>query len=240
MGTFTPKRTPEQRRLDIIATCRMRSKGVDWPDIARKLCEGKGYTLTRQAVYKDYMAEVAKRNAEMSEEVGRSVAITIMQLDHLIKECWDGYERSKRDRASRRHPIGKDGNPDRTTGTFEQSLSDGDPAWLGRIESLIQRKVALLGVEPPVKHALVGPNGQLTGAGAVLVLPSNGFELEVAKLKGNDASVIDVGGAEAEADAGDATGAEGAQATVADAPAETDGGDGPSTWAAEGISQHPG
>lgn len=195
------KRARHQREEDMAEIVAMYAKGKTFREIARDLATRRPYTLSSHTVMRDHALAMALYKRQMTKQTEDAFVATVAQYDQLIREAWDGYERSKTPRVITDNPIVRDPNnpdrgiPDRTKGNIRRVTSDGDPTWLARVQAAVEAKSHFLGVAPPIRAEVdVKSNGQQLQAGAIVVLPSNGFEERIAQLFPNEpaAPIIDV------------------------------------------------
>lgn len=144
----------------------------------------------------------------------------LARLEHLIAECWEGWERSKTTRkitTSRtakglRGKTGDDGNDGTQEDTVREEAQAGDPAFLEQIGKNYDRIAKLVGLDVN-KIALTSPDGRTPYDSVALALTDVERAEKVAALLDR---------ARARAVRPLATGSAGEMATL---PGTADGGD---------------
>jgi predicted transcriptional regulator len=102
--------------------------------------------ISRQAVAKALQRVERRALAKLTATVGLIKARQTLQLDHLISEAYEAWEKSKKPAKKRRiKRSGKPGEGPETT--KETTWRDGDPRWIGEIRSLLsaQRDIWRIG-----------------------------------------------------------------------------------------------
>ena len=152
-----------KRRSEV---ARLYLAGVDQVAIAERLA------VDQSTVSRDLAALRKEWSASATADIGDHIAEALARLDALERAAWQAWERSGGKRQTVREKKGGPGTgkdtPVEVTTTTE--VLTGDPRYLERVHSCIERRCRLLGLDKPTgvditskgevcKIYLVGPNG---------------------------------------------------------------------------------
>lgn len=150
------KRTYSQRIADLQVIGDLYCKGKSQHDIATEM------NLSQQQISYDLKEVHARWLKTAVKQFDVWVADELAKVDHLEREAWAAWERSR----GERREITVEGAPAEGGGitprkakrmTYER---DGDPRFLEKVQWCIERRAKLLGLDKPEKHAFTDPTGQ--------------------------------------------------------------------------------
>jgi hypothetical protein len=168
-----PTRTPEQRERDLERTADMYCRGFKHSDIAREI----GVSRT-QIVYdlkeirSNWLTSQVRDFNEAKEE-------ELKKLDALEQEAWDAWRRSQTERTRTVTEKTEGDSSGRIKAQQTKETGYGDPRFLTVVQSCIDKRCKILGVEAPKSVELTGKDGKpLQVESAVRIyLPSNGRDV---------------------------------------------------------------
>lgn len=167
----TNKRSIGQKQADALFIERHHLRGKGVREIAEMLSKERSYTLSHAQVALDLKKLRLAWQKEAVALVGEEKQKALRKLDILESECWEAWDKSKQ--AKTRTTLAKKtkaakggvGESPAAPGAGEsvQSAvsitSPGDPAFVGKILDIHDRRARLLGLDAPVKQELSGPDG---------------------------------------------------------------------------------
>ena len=170
-----PKRTEEEAFRDRADIARLRLEGLTQSKIAAEISSLRDYTISPATVCND-LKEVRSAWMRTSvENYEQTRAIELARLDQEERVAIDGWERSTRPKKKERTRSGtNDGKP------FEEFVQeiedrDGNPAFLQRLESIRQRRCAILGFNAHQRSENINVAIEtLLAAGYIVRLPEDG------------------------------------------------------------------
>lgn len=157
-----PARTKDERERDLDEVARLYLQGMTQAAIAAQLSKdsSRSYTVTQRTISRD-MEVVRKRWLDSSlRNFDAAKAQELAKIDNLEREAWESWHRSigtRRVTSTGRETGGRDGNKDKAQVRTEDML--GDPRYLAQIQSCIDRRCKLLGLDAPAKIAPTNPDG---------------------------------------------------------------------------------
>ena len=140
-----PKRTGDEVLRDRADTARMRLEGLTQTRIAEEISRLRSYSVSQQTIANDLKAV---RDEWLNQSIDNYEQTRLIELSRLDEEeaiAKDAWERSTLPKKKERTRTGtNDGKP------FEEFVQesenrDGNPAFLQRLESIRQRRCAILG-----------------------------------------------------------------------------------------------
>ncbi|MFA9263028.1 MAG: hypothetical protein ACEQSB_06825 [Undibacterium sp.] len=144
-----PKRTNEEILRDRAEIARLHMEGLSQSEIADKIAGIRPYVLSIATVGNDLKAVRSEWLSASIDNYEKTSLIELARLDEEESEAWAAWKRStqpKKRRKERTRTGTNDGKP------FEEFLEetdteerDGNPAFLQRLESIRQRRCAILG-----------------------------------------------------------------------------------------------
>lgn len=159
------KRRKDQRERDLQDVAHLYLKGRTQHEIAERLsADGdRGYSVTQQTVSND-LREIRRRWQESAVcDFGAAMALELAKIDNAEREAWEAWHRSIGQRVIT--TAGRDnGGTGNGRGRAQVRTEDqfGDPRYLAQIQSCIDRRCKLLGLDAPVKVAPTNPDGKAT------------------------------------------------------------------------------
>ena len=170
-----PKRTEEEAFRDRADIARLRLEGLTQSKIAAEISSLRDYTISPATVCND-LKEVRSAWMRTSvENYEQTRAIELARLDQEERVAIAGWERSTRPKKKERTRSGtNDGKP------FEEFVQeiedrDGNPAFLQRLESIRQRRCAILGFNAHQRSENINVAIEtLLSAGYIIRLPEDG------------------------------------------------------------------
>jgi hypothetical protein len=163
----TNKRTPGHKAADMLFIEKQHLRGKGVREIAEMLSKERPYTLSHSQVALDLkkLRELWRKEAIglVSEERQRA----LRKFDILESECWEAWDKSKqaktRTTLTKKSKGAKGDAPAAGPGEDIKSAvsmsSPGDPAFVGKILEIHDRRARLLGLDAPSKHEHGGPDG---------------------------------------------------------------------------------
>ena len=137
-----PKRSADEILRDRAETARLRLEGKTQEQIAEWFAEHRPYVLSRQTIANDLKAVREEWLNTSIENYEKTCLIELARLDEeesMVKEAWDRSIKPKR-----RREYGTNGGKPFEKFMVEENR-DGNPAFLQRLESIRQRRCAILG-----------------------------------------------------------------------------------------------
>ena len=140
-----PKRTADEVLRDRADIARMRLEGLTQTRIAEEISRLRSYSVSQQTIANDLKAV---RDEWLNQSIDNYEQTRLIELSRLDEEenlALEGWERSTLPKKKERTRTGtNDGKP------FEEFVQesenrDGNPAFLQRLESIRQRRCAILG-----------------------------------------------------------------------------------------------
>lgn len=155
-----PKRTPEQRELDLARMVKLLRRGLSKTQIAEQLGVSRG-----QIVY-DWKQVLARLQADRDKDAKATVAAKLEEYREVKAEAWAAWERSKEDKERRTAETvtetsggGEPPGQSRTKAVkqIEGRLPDHD--YLNTVLKCLEAERELEGLDPPKKLRLGGEDG---------------------------------------------------------------------------------
>jgi hypothetical protein len=144
-----PKRTPDEVLRDRAEITRLHMEGKTQNEIITALGEIRDYKLSVQTIARDLKAVRAEWLNTSIENYEKTALIELARLDREESEAWNAWERSKKPIIRRKTGESAKGPIDeRICDEYEDGTiaeRDGNPAFLQRLESIRQRRCAILG-----------------------------------------------------------------------------------------------
>lgn len=144
-----PKRTPDEVLRDRAEITRLNMEGKTQNEIIAALGGIRDYKLSVQTIARDLKAVRLEWLNTSVENYEKTALIELARIDREEAEAWDAWERSKRPIIRRKTGESAKGPIDeRTCDEYEDGTiaeRDGNPAFLQRLESIRQRRCAILG-----------------------------------------------------------------------------------------------
>jgi hypothetical protein len=144
-----PKRTNDEILRDRADIARLYMEGLTQSEIAAEISARRNYSLSQQMITYDLKSVRSEWLNASIDNYEKTSLIELARLDEEEAEAWAAWKRStqpKKRRKERTRTGTNDGKP------FEEFLEetdteerDGNPAFLQRIESIRQRRCAILG-----------------------------------------------------------------------------------------------
>lgn len=149
------KRTPHEIARDRLEISELYLKGETQLSIASILARDpkRGYTLTRQSITYDIQVIQKAWVAESVQNMDAAKARELAKIDHLEREYWKGWERSKHTmKKSRTEQTVNNGTSAGTSEIIERQRRVGDPTFLDGVQKCIERRCKILGLDAPDKY----------------------------------------------------------------------------------------
>ena len=166
------KRTVEQRLADMIWLESRVMRGVRQPDrLAKELAEIRPYAISASQMKQDLAKLRKKWNETLIADIQDAKGAMLRDLDEQKIETWAAWDQSKKGHTKsllrKKHGAGKgDGAKaaEPASGVPVESIAEhrsepGDPAYQRILLEIHDKKVALLGLAPPIKLESSGPDG---------------------------------------------------------------------------------
>ena len=140
-----PKRTPDEISRDRAEIAKMRLEGLTQAKIAERLASLRDYTLSPQTIAVELKIVREEWLGQSIDNYDQTRLIELSRLDEEEMTTKDAWARSLLPKKKERTRTGtNDGKP------FEEFMQesenrDGNPAFLQRLESIRQRRCAILG-----------------------------------------------------------------------------------------------
>ena len=140
-----PKRTPDEILRDRAEIAKMRLEGLTQAKIAERLASLRDYALSPQTIAVELKIVREEWLGQSIDNYDQTRLIELSRLDEEEVIAKDGWTRSLLPKKKERTRTGtNDGKP------FEEFMQesenrDGNPAFLQRLESIRQRRCAILG-----------------------------------------------------------------------------------------------
>lgn len=162
------KRTPAQKVADMLFIERHHLRGKGVREIAEMITKERPYSISHAQVALDLKKLRQMWQKEAVGLVAEERQKALRKFDILESECWEAWDKSKQ--AKTRTTLTKkskgakgDAAPAAGPGEDIKSAvsvtSPGDPAFVGKILDIHDRRARLLGLEAPSKHEHGGPDG---------------------------------------------------------------------------------
>lgn len=140
-----PTRTEDQRERDLEEIARLYLQG--WSQ--RKI--GEQLKISQQQVSYD-LAEIRRRWLESSiRSFDEAKSRELAKIDHLEQQAWEGWNRTIgiKKKTSTKVGVNAKGPVDEETETLEELA--GDPRFLQVVDTCIQRRCKILGIDAEIK-----------------------------------------------------------------------------------------
>ena len=167
-----PKRTPDEILRDRADIAKMRLEGLTQAQISERLGRLRDYTLSPQTIAIELKAVREEWLNQTIDNYEQTRLIELSRLDEEEKIAKDAWTRSTLPKKKERTRTGtNDGKP------FEEFVQetedrDGNPAFLQRLESIRQRRCAILGFNAQQRSENINVAIEtLLAAGYVVRLP---------------------------------------------------------------------
>ena len=170
-----PKRTADEVLRDRADIARMRLEGLTQVQIAEEISRLRSYSVSQQTIANDLKAV---RDEWLNQSIDNYDQTRLIELSRLDEEeliAKDAWERSTLPKKKERTRTGtNDGKP------FEEFMQesenrDGNPAFLQRLESIRQRRCAILGFNAQQRPENINVAIEtLLAAGYIVRLPEDG------------------------------------------------------------------
>jgi hypothetical protein len=148
-----PRRKKAQREKDLtlIAEWYCRGETQEWMAVElARLRKSIGYRVSRQTISRD-LKEIRSRWLESSvRDFDEAKAEELAKIDHLEREAWAEYLRSKEVQKKSVHKTVQ-GDKSLHEAKLEELNRVGDVRFLQVVERCIDRRCKLLGLDAPVK-----------------------------------------------------------------------------------------
>jgi len=174
-STNGPKRTADEVLRDRADIARMRLEGLTQTKIAEEISRLRDYELSERTIRDDLKAV---RDEWLNQSIDNYEQTRLIELSRIDEEeliAKDAWTRSTQPRKKERTRTGtNDGRP------FEEFMQetenrDGNPAFLQRLESIRQRRCAILGFDSWQRSENINVAIEtLLSAGYVIRLPEDG------------------------------------------------------------------
>ena len=173
-----PKRTPDETLRDRADIARMRLDGLTQVQIAEEITRIRSYSVSQQTITADLKA-VRDEWLEISiDNYDKTRQIELTRLDQEEKFAIGAWYRSaKKGKKKERTRTGTaDGKPfEEFMQETEEEESAGNPAFLQRLESIRQRRCAILGFNAQQRSENINVAIEtLLSAGYIVRLPEDG------------------------------------------------------------------
>ncbi len=173
MADKANKRSQAQKEADMELIARERTRGRSLLDIVSMIRADitRPYELSLSQVRADYLKVVAMWRENAQDYVQAGKARIVAELDAVIVEAWDSFEKSKAERTLRRvkRKSGVTGDAGGTEQTVQTEVQNGDPRFLEVITNCVDKKAKVLGVIAPTKVTMTDPSGRPLTAAPALV-----------------------------------------------------------------------
>ena len=166
------KRTPDEVLRDRADIARLRFEGLTQTQIAEEISRLRSYSVSQQTIANDLKAV---RDEWLNQSIDNYEQTRLIELSRIDEEeliAKDAWARSTRPKKKERTRTGtNDGKP------FEEFVQetearDGNPAFLQRLESIRQRRCAILGFNAQQRSENINVAIEtLLAAGYVVRLP---------------------------------------------------------------------
>ena len=170
-----PKRTPDEISRDRAEIAKMRLEGLTQAKIAERLATLRDYALSPQTIAIELKAVRDEWLNQTIDNYEQTRLIELSRLDEEESIAKDAWARSTQPRKKERTRTGtNDGKP------FEEFMQetetrDGNPAFLQRLESIRQRRCAILGFNAQQRSENINVAIEtLLAAGYIVRLPDDG------------------------------------------------------------------
>ena len=170
-----PKRTPDEISRDRAEVAKMRLEGLTQAKIAERLASLRDYTLSPQTIAVELKIVREEWMNQSIDNYDQTRLIELSRLDEEEVNAKDAWARSLLPKKKERTRTGtNDGKP------FEEFMQesenrDGNPAFLQRLESIRQRRCAILGFNAQQRSENINVAIEtLKAAGYIVRLPEDG------------------------------------------------------------------
>ena len=170
-----PKRTPDEIARDRAEIAKMRLEGLTQAKIAERLASLRDYTLSPQTIAVELKIVREEWLGQSIDNYDQTRLIELSRLDEEEMTTKDAWARSLLPKKKERTRTGtNDGKP------FEEFMQesenrDGNPAFLQRLESIRQRRCAILGFNAQQRSENINVAIEtLIAAGYTVRLPDDG------------------------------------------------------------------
>lgn len=200
------KRTRNQRLQDRAEVGRLSLEGWTNQEIADRITSSRSYSISRQQVEYDMRLNRREWLKTIIESRDDMVARELARIRLVERNAMNGWMRSLDDTVTKRVGAGRRPSGSNTPGSGQSSASSGqssaagpvnvtqtittnagNPTFLGVILQCVDRRCKILGLDAPVESKIEGVPAPIqimsNEKGTVVVLPANGFEEAVARLK---------------------------------------------------------
>lgn len=142
-----PKRSPDQRESDLVEVARLYLQGHSQQEIAGRICQGRPYKLTQQAIHND-LETIRGRWLESSlVDFNEAKARELAKIDLLEHEYWAAWRQSKTGRKRESQEAGKSAkNGDSSKARITTDHTWGETRYLDGVRWCVEQRCKVLGL----------------------------------------------------------------------------------------------
>ena len=144
-----PKRTPDEALRDRAEIARLHMEGMSQAEIADKLARLRDYSLSTRTIANDLKAVRAEWLNASIESYDKTKMIELARIDEEEAIVLDAWKKSTEPKIRKKERTRTGTNDGKMFEEFIQETDeesrDGNPAFLQRLESIRQRRCAILG-----------------------------------------------------------------------------------------------
>lgn len=147
------RRSPAEKARDAQQIAALYLQGYSQTEIAARLNLGVATVCRDLKPYHERWQEEARR------DIATRKAEQLAQLDQLLREYWEAWERSKAPRKVSTVSKAAGGNGDGSA-TVRSEERTGDPRFLEGVRWCMERRAKLLGLDAPTRTEHTGADGR--------------------------------------------------------------------------------
>lgn len=161
-------RTEEERERDLERIAELYVRGYTQQAIANEIGVSRSQIAYDLKTIRTRWQASTLRNFDAAKEEELS------KLDAVEQEAWDAYRRSQKEKQKTVTEKVEGDSSGRTKAQVTKETANGDPRFLAIIQTCIDRRCKILGIDAPTKIAPTDPTGEREYTGPVIIIPDNG------------------------------------------------------------------